>query len=161
MTYSMIVAMDENHVIGLDQGMPWHLPNDLKYFKSVTSQSTIVMGRKTFESIGRPLPKRHNIILTRQKDFNPEGCTVIHSMEELQDVVLSNEHVFIIGGAALFAEALSFADYMYITHIHSTFEGDTYFPEVDWSKWALVERTEGETDEKNQHAHTFSVYKRQ
>ncbi|NIK11018.1 dihydrofolate reductase [Alkalibacillus almallahensis] len=161
MTYSMIVAMDENHVIGLDQGMPWHLPNDLKYFKSVTSQSTIVMGRKTFESIGRPLPKRHNIILTRQKDFNPEGCTVIHSWEELQEVVSSNEHVFIIGGAALFAEALSFADYMYITHIHSTFEGDTYFPEVDWSKWELVERTEGETDEKNQHAHTFSVYKRQ
>ncbi|MET3682290.1 dihydrofolate reductase [Alkalibacillus flavidus] len=161
MTYSLIVAMDHNHVIGYNQAMPWHLPNDLKYFKSVTSNAAIVMGRKTFDSIGKPLPNRHNIILTRQHGYEQEGCTVIHDWDALTDVTSSDEDVFIIGGATLFEHALTFVDYLYITLIDGDFEGDTFFPSIDWSKWSLIKQEKGNVDDKNRHPHTFNVYKRQ
>ncbi|GAA0459272.1 dihydrofolate reductase [Alkalibacillus silvisoli] len=159
MKLSLIVAMDENQVIGYNNDMPWHLPNDLKYFKKVTTGSPVVMGRKTFESIGRPLPNRSNIIMTRNKNYTQSACTVIHDWDDLNEVI-NEEQAFIIGGSELFSKALEQVDYMYITRIHEEFKGDTYFPNVDWSKWKLVEERRGELDEKNEHEHTFKVYKR-
>ncbi|MGP4071895.1 dihydrofolate reductase [Piscibacillus sp. B03] len=156
---SFIVAMDENGVIGKDNDLPWYLPNDLKYFKEVTSGHNIIMGRKTFESIGRPLPNRKNIILTRDKTYQADGCVVVHSMKELESY-LQEDEVFLIGGAELFNIALPRADRLYITRIHDTFEGDTYFPNIDLTKWELIEQTPGKTDERNVHDHTFLIYKR-
>lgn len=123
---SFIVAMDENNVIGKDNDLPWYLPNDLKYFKKMTSGHTIIMGRKTFESIGRPLPNRKNIVLTRDQQYKAEGCTVIHSVDELESY-LHEDEVFLIGGAELFKTTLPKADRLYITRIHATFDGDTFF----------------------------------
>ncbi|WP_017187152.1 dihydrofolate reductase [Alkalibacillus haloalkaliphilus] len=160
MKLSLIVAMDDNQVIGLNNDMPWHLPNDLKYFKKVTSDSTIVMGRKTFESIGRPLPNRHNIIMTRNDQYTQEGCSVVRNWEELPPLVEGEEEVFIIGGSELFKDALNQVDYMYITKIHETFDGDTYFPTINWDDWTLVSEQLGELDEKNKHEHTFLIYRR-
>lgn len=156
---SFIVAMDENGVIGKDNDLPWYLPNDLKYFKEVTSGHNIIMGRKTFESIGRPLPNRKNIILTRDESYQADGCVVVHSMKELEPY-LQEDEVFLIGGAELFNIALPRADRLYITRIHDTFEGDTYFPNIDLTKWELIEQTPGKTDERNLHDHTFLIYER-
>ncbi|MDQ0350809.1 dihydrofolate reductase [Alkalibacillus filiformis] len=160
MKLSLIVAMDDNQVIGLNNDMPWHLPNDLKYFKKVTSGSPIVMGRKTFESIGRPLPNRHNIIMTRNEQYTQESCSIVHQWEDLSPLVDGEEEVFIIGGSELFKDALEQVDYMYITRIHETFDGDTYFPTINWDDWELVSEQSGELDEKNKHEHTFLVYRR-
>ncbi|MDV2580781.1 dihydrofolate reductase [Alkalibacillus haloalkaliphilus] len=160
MKLSLIVAMDDNQVIGLNNDMPWHLPNDLKYFKTVTSGSPIVMGRKTFESIGRPLPNRHNIIMTRNEQYTQEGCSVVHHWEELPPLVKGEEEVFIIGGSELFKDALNQVDFMYITKIHDSFDGDTYFPTINWDDWTLVSEQLGELDEKNKHDHAFLVYHR-
>ncbi|WP_188205976.1 dihydrofolate reductase [Alkalibacillus aidingensis] len=158
--YSLIVAMDENQAIGYNKGMPWHLPNDLKYFKEVTQGHPIVMGRKTFESIGRPLPKRHNIIMTRDPQYQQEGCTIIHSWDQLKEVVTDENEVFIIGGSELFQIAMPHVSRMYLTVIHEQFPADTYFPEVDFSEWNLVKKIRGERDEKNVYGHTFYVYDR-
>nr|WP_289036599.1 dihydrofolate reductase [uncultured Allobacillus sp.] len=157
--YSLMVAFDENQVIGYQNGMPWHLPNDLKYFKKVTTGKPIVMGRKTFESIGRPLPNRENIIMTRDENYQQEGCTIIHSWDELERF---NDHdeIIIIGGAQLFEKAIDFVDRMYVTIIHDTFEGDTYFPKVNWNHWEEVSKQKGIVDEKNKHEHDFYVYER-
>ncbi|MBU6079467.1 MULTISPECIES: dihydrofolate reductase [Allobacillus] len=157
--YSLMVAFDENQVIGHQNGMPWHLPNDLKYFKKVTTGKPIVMGRKTFESIGRPLPNRENIIMTRDEKYEQEGCTVIHSWDEL-DRFKSYDEIIIIGGSQLFEKAIDFVDRMYVTKIHETFEGDTYFPEVNWSQWEEVSSQKGIVDEKNKYEHVFYVYER-
>ncbi len=151
--------MDENNVIGKDNDLPWYLPNDLKYFKKVTTGHTIAMGRKTYESIGRPLPNRQNIVLTRDLSYNAEGCTVIHSIDELKPY-LNDDEVFLIGGAELFKMALPIADRLYITRIHDTFDGDTYFPSIDFSEWKVVEELKGETDERNPYEHTYYVYER-
>ncbi|TFB24012.1 dihydrofolate reductase [Filobacillus milosensis] len=156
---SFIVAMDENNVIGKDNDLPWYLPNDLKYFKKVTTGYTIVMGRKTYESIGRPLPNRKNIVMTRDQDYKAEGCIVVHSMEELEPY-LNDEEVFLIGGAELFKLAWDRVDRLYITKIHDYFEGDTYFPEIDSKEWKIADETPGETDEKNKHEHTYLIYER-
>ncbi|HEU4964630.1 MAG TPA: dihydrofolate reductase [Bacilli bacterium] len=160
MTISLIVAMDENRLIGQDNRLPWHLPNDLQYFKKVTMGKPVIMGRKTFESIGRPLPGRRNIILTRQQGYRVEGCEVIHSLEELKAYQHTSDEVFCIGGAEIFHEILPYADRLYITRIYASFEGDAYFPEIDESQWKVVSSEEGATDEKNREAHTFFVYER-
>lgn len=127
---SMIVAHDENRVIGSNNEMPWHLPEDLAYFKSVTLHKPVIMGRKTFESIGRPLPNRTNIIITRNKEFEAEGTHVFHSMEDAVEFAKQQgDEQLIIGGAQIFKDYLDMADQLYITEIHETFEGDAYFPE--------------------------------
>ncbi|PKR78802.1 dihydrofolate reductase [Halalkalibacillus sediminis] len=157
---SLIWAMDQHRVIGSENGMPWHLPNDLKFFKRVTSGSPVIMGRKTFESIGRPLPKRENIILTRDKDFKVDGCEIVHSWKELDPYFQRNEEVFIIGGAQLFEIALPQADRLYMSQIHESFDGDTFFPQFDLGDWRLIEEEEGVVDEKNEHEHTFYIFER-
>ncbi|MCP8968962.1 dihydrofolate reductase [Ectobacillus ponti] len=153
---SMIAAMDENNLIGRNNALPWHLPADLAHFKRVTTGHTIVMGRNTFASIGRPLPNRRNMVLTRDPAFQAEGCEVIHSLQDIPQ----EEEVFIIGGAKVYEQAISFADRLYITRIHETFSGDTYFPAIDSAEWELVSCEAGQTDERNVYAHDFLLYKR-
>jgi dihydrofolate reductase len=154
---SLIWAMDERGTIGLGNGMPWHLPNDLAYFKRVTQGHTVVMGRKTFESIGKPLPGRRNVVLTRDREFQVEGCMVVHSLE---DVPREDGELFVVGGAKVYGEFLPLADRLYVTRIRHEFAGDAFFPEVDWSKWRLVSAEEGVVDEKNRYPHVFEVYER-
>jgi dihydrofolate reductase len=158
---SFLVAMDKNRVIGKDNSLPWHLPADLKFFKKVTMGHPIAMGRKTYDSIGKPLPGRENIIVTRNLDYQPEGCTVLHSIEDLIRYIKSkNEEVFVIGGAQLFKETFSVADRLYITEIEYEFTGDTFFPEFDKSQWTLSGSEKGIKDEKNPYDYFFNVYDR-
>ena len=156
MKISLIVAMDENRVIGLDNQMPWHLPADLKHFKSVTMGKPIVMGRKTFESIGRPLPGRENVVLTRSQDYQPEGVTVCHSKDELLSRLQSYEEVMIIGGGNIYQQFLQEAETLYLTQIHASFNGDTFFPDYTAvSNWVVNAREDYERDEKNTHDYSF------
>ncbi|MGX1901183.1 dihydrofolate reductase [Thermolongibacillus altinsuensis] len=158
---SIIVAMDRQRLIGKNNALPWHLPADLAYFKQVTMGHAIVMGRKTFESIGRALPGRKNIVLTRKKDFQCEQCTVIHSIDDIKKIEEEEkEEIFIIGGAQLFQETLPFADRLYITYIDAVFEGDTFFPPFNEDEWRLISRKKGIQDEKNPYRYEFHVYER-
>ncbi len=156
---SMIWSMDRNGVIGRDNRMPWHLPADLAYFKSKTLGHTVIMGRKTYESIGRPLPGRKNVIITRDVNYRADGCSICNSIEEALKLGLEEE-VFIIGGADIYGKFLPFADKLYITFIEDTFEGDAFFPSVDFEQWELVSRKQGERNEKNPYDYYFTEYKR-
>lgn len=159
---SFLFAMDKNWLIGKDNKLPWHLPNDLKYFKETTMNKKIVMGRKTFESIGRPLPGRETIVLTKNEKFSCEGCLVFHSINEFLQFAQNNkeEEMFVIGGAKIFEALLPFADRLYVTEIEGEFEGDTYFPKIDFSEWKLISQKDGVVDEKNVYPHRFLVYER-
>jgi dihydrofolate reductase len=153
---SMIVAVSENGVIGKNNDLLWHLPDDLKHFKRTTRGHHVIMGRKTFESQGsRPLPKRTNIIITRSPHYHAEGCIVVHSLEEALAQVKDDEEPFIIGGEKIYRMAFPRVNRIYLTRVHATLEGDTYFPEPDMNEWREVDRYYHEKDEK--HAHPFSV----
>ncbi|MDM5284956.1 dihydrofolate reductase [Peribacillus frigoritolerans] len=155
---SLIVAMDQNRVIGKNNKLPWHLPADLQYFKKVTMGHPIVMGRKTFESIGRVLPGRENVIVTRNQEFKAEGCVVLHDIAQIKMFADNHEEeVFVIGGAEIFKEILPFTDRLYITEIHEIFEGDTFFPEIDENEWDEISSNPGSIDEKNRFAHDFII----
>ncbi|MCM3003405.1 type 3 dihydrofolate reductase [Priestia koreensis] len=156
---SLIAAMDQKRLIGADNDMPWRLPADLAYFKKITMGHPVVMGRKTFESIGRPLPGRENIVITRNADLHLDGVTIVTSLDELQNASASKE-VFVIGGGEVYKQTMAVADRLYITHIEETFEGDTHFPEIDVSVWKEVSRTPGIRDEKNPYSYSFVVYER-
>lgn len=153
---ALIACMDRNRLIGRGNQIPWHLPNDLKFFKQTTMGHTVVMGRKTFESIGKPLPGRHNIVLTRDRNYRAEGVEIVHSLEE---VLEREEDMFIIGGAHIYEQFMPYADKLYITRIDAEFEGDAYFPEIDTS-WQLIESQPGITDEQNPYSYTFNTYQR-
>ncbi|GIN77574.1 Dihydrofolate reductase [Bacillus paralicheniformis] len=158
---SLITAMDRNRLIGKDNDLPWHLPQDLKYFKEVTKGHAVIMGRKTFESIGRPLPHRENIIVTSNKELDIPNCQVMHSTEEaVRFAKNKNEECFVIGGSTLYAEILPFADKLYVTKIDETFEGDRYFPEFSEAEWEIVSRRKGLKDDKNPYDYEFLVYQR-
>lgn len=158
---SIVVAMDKNRVIGKNNQLPWHLPADLAYFKKVTMGKPIVMGRKTHESIGRALPGRKNIIITRNKNYQAEGCIVIHSIDAIFNLGLGNdEEICIIGGAEIFQEALIHANRLYITMINNEFEGDTFFPEIAENEWKLTFKEKGPMDEKNPYDYYFTIYER-
>jgi len=147
MSLSLIVAVAENGVIGRDNALPWHISEDLRYFKQVTSGKTVIMGRKTFQSIGRPLPNRTNIIVTRDPGFRAEGVTVAHSLDDA--LAKSGEgEAMVIGGSSLFQEALPRADRFYLTEIHRAYEGDVHFPAWDRGPWreASRRRVEGDPD---------------
>lgn len=153
--------MDENRVIGLENQLPWRLPEDLKFFKRITMGHPIVMGRKTYESIGKPLPGRENIVITRDLNFLPAGCTIMHSIEELLDFSRTkDEEIFVIGGAEIFKEIFHYADKLYLTLIHEQFKGDTYFPVFNLDQWQLESREKGLKDEKNPYDYEFLIYKR-
>ncbi|MHD0397707.1 dihydrofolate reductase [Staphylococcus simulans] len=152
MTLSILVAHDQNRVIGKDNQLPWHLPNDLKHVKQLSTGNTLVMGRKTYESIGKPLPNRRNVVLTRDKSFHPEGVDVIHNFDEIYDLP---GHVFIFGGQALFEEFIDKVDDMYITVIEDKYQGDTFFPPYTFENWEVESSVKGEQDERNKIPHTF------
>lgn len=134
---SLVVAMDANRGIGVDNKLPWHLPEDLAHFKRVTLGHPIIMGRKTFESIGRPLPGRRNIVVTRNSDWRHDGVDVVHSLDDAVALV-GNDSASIIGGAQIFAEALRVADRLIVTHIDKVYRCDTFFPAIDSSEWTAV-----------------------
>ncbi|EWH21959.1 dihydrofolate reductase [Bacillus haynesii] len=158
---SLIAAMDRNRLIGKDNDLPWHLPQDLKYFKEVTKGHAVIMGRKTFESIGRPLPHRENIIITSNKELDIPNCQVMHSAEEAVRFAKNrNEECFVIGGSTLYTDILPFADKLYVTKIDETFEGDRYFPEFNEAEWEIVSRRKGLKDDKNPYDYEFLVYQR-
>ncbi|WP_099362819.1 dihydrofolate reductase [Fredinandcohnia onubensis] len=158
---SLLVAMDRNQLIGKDNDLPWRLPADLAYFKRVTMGHPIIMGRKTFDSIGRPLPGRENIIVTRDTSYEAEGCKVIHSIEEIVSMnQQTDQELFVIGGAEIFKEILPHSDRLYITEINEEFKGDTYFPTFDKSKWKVISEEQGIKDEKNPYDYTFLVYEK-
>lgn len=157
MVISLIVAVSENNVIGKDNRLPWHLPEDLKYFKNTTWAMPIVMGRKTWESLGKPLPGRTNIVISRNNGFQAEGAQVVRSLQEAEMIAeaLDVKELFIIGGAEIFNMALPTANRLYLTRIHQDFEGDVFFPPVDENKWQLAFRRDCLPDEKNKYAYSF------
>ena len=142
MIISLIAAMGKNRVIGADNSIPWKLPQDMKRFKELTTGKPVVMGRKTFEAIGRMLPNRTNIIITRDRNYKAEGCVVVHSTEEALKAANKNQEFMIIGGAEIYKQFLPIANKMYLTFIDKNFEGDAYFPEYDKNEWKEVSREE-------------------
>ncbi|MFA8434009.1 MAG: dihydrofolate reductase [Marinifilaceae bacterium] len=160
MKVSIIVAASRNDVIGKDNDLIWHLSSDLKRFKSLTTGHHIIMGRKTFESIGKPLPNRTSIIITRQKDYSVDGCIVVNSLEEALSQVENEEEVFIIGGGSIYQEALEKADKIYLTRVHHDFDGDTFFPKLNAKDWESVAREDHMPDEKNPFPYSFIDLKR-
>ncbi|MGR8935188.1 MAG: dihydrofolate reductase [Gammaproteobacteria bacterium] len=160
MRISLIVAMADNRVIGIDNRMPWHLSADLKKFKALTMGKAIVMGRKTYESIGRPLPGRENAIISRDKLFTAPGCRVFASMDAALSHFRNHEEVFIIGGSSLYAEMLPFADTLYLTRIHRNFCGDTFFPEIPAEQWQTLEHQKIDDDPDVDFSYSFIKLKR-
>ncbi|KRE83948.1 dihydrofolate reductase [Paenibacillus sp. Soil766] len=159
MSISFIFAMDRNRAIGVNNKLPWHLPGDLKFFKNVTMGHPILMGRKTYESIGKPLPGRRNVILTQNTAYQAEGCEVIHSVDEAIDAFQEQE-LFVIGGAEIFKLFASHVTRMYITYIEDEFEADTFMSDLDLSNWTLVSSEQGERNEKNPYEYYFRIYER-
>lgn len=158
---SLMWAMDNNHVIGYNNQLPWHLPEDLKFFKRTTMGHPIAMGRKTWDSIGRPLPGRENIIITRNPEFTCEGCTVLNSVEALLEYSRQkDEEIFVIGGAEIFKLILPDADKLYLTRIYDKFKGDTFFPALNLEEWSLLSREKGIKDEKNPYDYEFMIYEK-
>lgn len=155
---SMIAAVAGNGVIGKDNRLPWNLPADMAYFKKVTLGHAVVMGRKTFESIGRPLPGRRNIILTGNRNYHPENCIIMHSVEEVLEYSRDRD-IFIIGGAKAYKSFMNHARMLYITLIDRDFEGDAFFPEIDKNNWAVVSQTEWEKDDINGYRYCYIVYR--
>jgi len=159
---SFLVAMDQNHVIGHKNDMPWHLPLDLKFFRELTTGHTIIMGRKTFDSIGRVLPNRENVVITRQTQDFPEGIKVIHDLNKIYewDRAYPDEEYFVIGGGHIFEQVLPHADRMYITLIEDEFEGDTYFPQFNEDDWILTKKEKGIKNDENPYDYYFLQYDR-
>lgn len=167
MRKALIVAMSRNRVIGRNNALPWYLPGDLRYFKQATMGKPIIMGRKTWESIGRPLPGRMNIVVTRDKAWQAPAGTVSDSslaqafvrataQAELEDV----DEVMVIGGGQIYADVLAQIDRMYVTQVHAEVEGDAYFPEVDWNEWEEIGREDFSASDNNPYDYSFVVYQR-
>ena len=158
---TFIVAAAENKAIGKGNQMPWHLPNDFKYFKAKTMDHSIIMGRKTFESIGKPLPGRRNIIISRQPTLNIEDVDVANSLQDVINYCRDEREIFIIGGAEIFNQAMPMADEILLTRVHTNIEGaDAFFPELPESDWELISQEKHNKDDKHQYDYTFEVYKR-
>lgn len=157
---SIIVAVDENNAIGKENNLLCHLPNDLKYFKSVTQGYPVIMGRKTFESLPKgALPNRRNIVITRNKDLQFERCEMVSSTSEAVALCEDEEQLFIIGGGSVYHEAIDMVDRLYLTRIHHKFEGaDTFFPLVDQALWSEVSREDHQPDEKHKYGYSFITF---
>lgn len=162
MIVSSIVAVTRNGVIGKDNDIPWDLPKDMRYFKKTTMNHHIIMGRKNYEAMGNPLPKRTNIILTRDPFYISSSALVAHSIEEALSIAFDNgeEEAFIIGGGEIYKQSMPYWDRFYITEIEADIEGDVYFPEVDYSEWKLVSEEAHQKDDKNPYNFVFKVYER-
>jgi len=160
MKLSLIWAMDNNRLIGYNNALPWKLPADMAWFRKQTMNKPILMGRKTFDSIGKPLPGRTNIILTRQTDLNIEGCVVVQNLDAAKAAVPDAEEIMVIGGAEIYTLLLADADKLYITHIDDVFKGDAWFPAVDLSAWKQISNEQHQADEKNAYAYSFEVWQK-
>ena len=157
---SLIVAMTENRVIGRDGDMPWRLSADLKRFKRITMGHHMIMGRKTFDSIGRTLPGRTTIVLSRAAKYEDPKVKVARSLDEAFSLAAADNEVFIVGGAQIYELALPRVHRIYLTQVHCTLEGDTLFPEVNWEQWQLVDQEDYPADDKNNHDYSFFTYER-
>lgn len=163
MILSSIVAVSLNHGIGKDNQLPWHLPADLKFFKTTTMGCPVVMGRKTFQSIGRTLPGRKNVVITRDKSFNADKAfdiDIVSSIEEAISGLQSEKEVFIIGGGEIFRQSMNLIDTIYLTVVNTTIEADVFFPEIDKTQFELVWEEAHQADEKNKFDYTFQKYVR-
>lgn len=158
---NIVVAKASNNVIGAKNDLIWHLPNDLKHFKNLTSGHPIIMGRKTYESLGRPLPNRTNIVVTRDSNWTADGIVKVNSLEKAINTALKiDDEIYIIGGGNIYKQAMEFTDILYITEVHHEFDGDTYFPEIDTDDWEEVEKENFKKDEKHPFAYSFVTYKK-
>lgn len=158
---ALVVAVADNGVIGGENRLLWHLPLDLKHFKQLTQGHPVVMGRKTYESIGRPLPNRRNIVITRQAGWQAEGCETAASVPQALELArTTDEQVFVIGGGEIYRQALPAADVVYLTEVHHAFEGDVTFPDLTASEWREETRQRHEPDEKHAHAFSFVTLRR-
>ncbi len=160
MILSIIVAASENNVIGRDNSLIWHLSADLKRFKALTTGHTLIMGRKTFQSIGKALPNRRNIVITRNPLFTAEGCEIASGIPQAFALAATDEQVFIIGGGSLYQELWDQADCLYLTRVHTHAAGDTYIPAIQPEQWKEIGREDFPADEKNEFAYSFIDYKR-
>lgn len=160
MTVTIVVAIGENNAIGKDNQLLWYLPKDLRHFKTITNGHTVIMGRKTFESVGKPLPNRRNLIITRNKELLIEGAEVLHTIEEALALCKEDGEVFIIGGAEIYKMAMKHTDKIYLTVVHENFEADAFFPEIDKNIWMETASEKHLPDEKNNLSFTFSTLER-
>lgn len=161
-TVTIIAAIAKNNALGKDNDLIWHLPEDLKRFKKVTSGHHIIMGRNTFESIGKPLPNRTTVIITRNKNYKVEGCIVVHNLEDAIQVAKNDSQIFIIGGAQIYKQAMEsdLVDQLDITLVHETFEADVFFPEINSKIWKQTLREDHQADDKNKHDYSFISYRK-
>nr|AIA13259.1 Dihydrofolate reductase [uncultured bacterium] len=163
MILSLLVAASENNVIGRNNELPWHLPNDMKFFKNTTWGLPVIMGRKTYDSLkSEPLPGRTNIVITRQQDWKPEGIIVVHSLQDAISAAQDTEsnEIFVLGGGEIFKEAIEIGHRIYITRVHAVVEGDVFFPKIDESKWKQVSKRDCFADEKHAYDYTFETWER-
>lgn len=160
MRVSLIAAVAENGVIGRDNALPWRLPADLKRFRRLTTGHPVIMGRRNYESIGRPLPQRANIVVTRRTDYRAPGCVVVHSLPEAFAAAGGAPEVFVMGGAEIYAQTISRAERLYLTRVHARVAGDICFPAVDWTAWDEVSRERHEADDKHAYAYSFITFER-
>lgn len=162
MTISLVVAAAENNAIGKNNQLLWHLPNDMKFFKNTTWGMAVIMGRKTFESLNKPLPGRFNIVITRQADWKAEGVTVAADLNDaLKKAKETNcNEVFVIGGGEIYQQSMQIADKIYITRVHAALDADTFFPEIDETKWQLSHNQDFAADEKHAFAYSFQTWER-
>ena len=159
MTISLVAAADENNGIGKNNQLPWYLPADLKHFKEFTIGHPVIMGRKTFDSVGKPLSKRRNIVITRQ-DLKIEGCEIAHSVEEAIEKCKGEERIAIVGGAKIFEQAMEVANVIHFTRVHHVFDVDAFFPAINPDKWTETEKEYHEPDEKNTFPYSFITYRK-
>ena len=155
---TIIAAAAENNALGKDNDLVWHLPDDFKRFKQLTTGHHIIMGRKTFESFPKPLPNRTHIIITRKEDYKAEGCIVVHSLEEAINAVTNDEQPFIIGGGEIYKMSINIADKIELTRVHGTFEADAFFPEIDTDMYKLIASEYHPKDEKHNYDFTYETY---
>jgi len=163
MTISLIVAASENNAIGKNNQLLWNLPNDLKYFKNKTWGMTVIMGRKTYEAVNKPLPGRVNIVITKQESWQGAGAWVAKDLENalIQAETTNCKEIFIIGGGGIYKQSMDIADKIYMTRVHAELDGDTFFPVIDESKWKLVSHVDFAPDEKHQYAYSFQEWEKQ
>jgi dihydrofolate reductase len=159
MIVTIVVAISENNAIGKNNQLLWYLPADLKHFKNITTGHTVIMGRKTYDSVGKPLPNRRNIIITRQ-DITIEGCEVVKSIEDALALSTGEEEVFIVGGAEIYKQSIHLTNRIYLTIVHQKFDADSFFPEINYDEWQQTEREDRQPDEKNKLPYSFITLER-
>ncbi|WP_113654766.1 dihydrofolate reductase [Pedobacter namyangjuensis] len=160
MNISIVVAISQNNAIGKNNQLLWHLPADLKHFKEITSGNCIIMGRKTYDSIGRPLPNRRNVVITRNTALKIEDVEIVTSLEDAISLCENEKEIFIIGGAEIYKEALALTDTIYLTTVHQHYDADAFFPEIKSEDWLEIDSESHKADEKNKVDYTFSTLKR-